>query len=122
MHKVLDVLNLGWVQFLLFVGALGGVPGIVLMWDRIHRAQPVTVTAPPLTAPVTTGSTEKPAKKSPAKVQQSEKSFFEDPLGWFSRPKRDCSSFAQYPELTCEQKEQIKKEKEMLRSSKRTAP
>ena len=80
MRKVFDLLKLGWVQFLLLVAALGGVPGIIVLWDRTH---PVTQTAgpPPVSpAPAQPAEDKKTGSISKKTIAKPKRQFEPDAL------------------------------------------
>ena len=85
MRKVVDLLKTGWVQILLIVTALGGVPGITDLWDRFHPTPQLTRTpdqpaAQSLKKKIETGSLQ---RKS-----DSEPNFLDHPWDWLSWNKR----------------------------------
>ena len=51
MRKIAEFLKVSWPHFIALIAALGGVPGIAFLWDRIHPA-PIASTPPIAAVPL----------------------------------------------------------------------
>jgi hypothetical protein len=85
MRKIAEFLKVSWPHFIALIAALGGVPGIAFLWDRIHPA-PIASTPPIAAVPLPAKPPTPPKKKIETGSLRSkadpEPNFFEHPWDW----------------------------------------
>ncbi|WP_157066799.1 hypothetical protein [Hyphomicrobium sulfonivorans] len=85
MPSSLDFMKSFWVQAIILLTALGGVPGILALYDR-YNAPPSVATAPAhLPAPTTTGSIAKRPQPKPVRETVQEKYLFDHFDDWWRK-------------------------------------